>query len=150
MAKFSEAIISIRPNFAEAILTGDKTVEIRRRVPPIGVGTRLWIYATRPIGAVVGSAIVKRIFRGSPCELWEKYSDQTGVNRETFDLYFHGSEQAIGLVLADVNRGRPVPIEKLRAIRAGFHPPQVIARISIEEATSLGELSSNVRTNVGG
>lgn len=141
MAKFSEAIISIRPNFAEAILAGEKTVELRRRVPQIGVGTRLWIYATKPVGAVVGSASVKKLVRGTPDEVWEKCGDQTGVNREAFDTYFYGTELAIGLVLVNVHRGRPVPIEELRSIRAGFHPPQVIAPISNEEANSLDALS---------
>lgn len=141
MPQFTEAVISIRPNFAEAILSGEKTVELRRRVPPIGVGTRLWIYATKPIGAVVGSAVVESIIRGSPSEVWKKCGGRTGVDRETFDVYFDEAELAIGLVLAEVRRGRPVPIEKLRSIRAGFHPPQVIARISDEEATSLDKLS---------
>ncbi|WP_175506743.1 ASCH domain-containing protein [Bosea sp. CRIB-10] len=150
MAKFSEAIISIRPNFAEAILSGGKTVELRRRVPPIGVGTRLWIYATKPTGAVVGSAIVKKIVRGLPDHVWEKCGDQAGVDRETFDIYFAGAELAIGLVLTDVRRGRPVSIEKLRSIRTGFHPPQVLARISDEEAISLDQLSMVARRKIGG
>ncbi len=144
MATISEAIISIRPNFAEAILAGEKTVELRRRVPPIGVGTRLWIYATKPVGAVVGSASVKKLVRGTPDEVWEKCGERSGVNREVFDIYFDGAKWAIGLVLVNVHRRRPVPIEKLRLLRAGFHPPQVIAPISDEEAISLDALSGKV------
>ena len=149
MAKFSEAIISIRPRFAEAILSGEKTVELRRRIPPIGTGTRLWIYATKPIGAVVGSAVVKKIVRGVPEDVWKKCGSQTSVDRVDFDAYFDGAEEAIGLLLVEVRRGRPVPIEKLRSLRAGFHPPQVIARISDEEAASLDTLSRNILNRVG-
>jgi len=141
VAKFTEAIISIRPNFAEAILSGEKTVELRRRVPPIGAGTRLWIYATKPIAAVIGSSVVRRVLRASPAELWEKFGSLTGIDRDAFDSYFDGAEQAIGLELVDVRRGRPIPIEKLRSIRKGFHPPQVIAQISDREAISLDALS---------
>lgn len=144
MAKFSEAIISIRPKFVEAILSGVKTVELRRRIPPIETGTRLWIYATKPVGAVVGSASVKKLVRGTPEEVWQKCGARSGVDRETFNIYFDGAELAIGLVLSDVRRGCPVPIDKLRLIRAGFHPPQVIARISNEEATSLDALTRSL------
>ena len=33
-------VLSLRPRFAEAILAGDKTVELRRTVPKIVVPTR--------------------------------------------------------------------------------------------------------------
>jgi predicted transcriptional regulator len=52
----SDALISIRPGYANAILDGTKTIELRRRVPELVSGTRLWIYATRPTAAVVGVA----------------------------------------------------------------------------------------------
>lgn len=142
MPQSNAAIISIRPNFAEAILSGAKSVELRRRIPAIMVSTRLWIYATLPIGAVVGSATVQRIIRGSPDEVWAKGGRQAGIDRVAYDAYFEGAEEAIGLVLADIRRGRPVSIEKLRSIRAGFHPPQVIARITDLEADSIRLLST--------
>jgi predicted transcriptional regulator len=140
VSKSGEAIISIRPKFAEAIVSGQKTMELRRRIPSIGVGTRLWIYATKPVGAVIGSATLDRIIRGLPQQVWSEGGDQAGVDREAYDVYFDGAPEAIGLVLKDIRRGQPVSIEKLRAIRAGFHPPQVILRISEGEASSLREL----------
>ncbi|MEP9377487.1 ASCH domain-containing protein [Aquabacter sp. CN5-332] len=135
MIKFNEAIISIRPNFAEAIIAGEKTVELRRRIPPIEIGTRLWIYATKPVGAVIGSAVVKDIFRGLPEDIWDKGGNLSRVDRADFDIYFAGAVEAIGLLLWQARRGHPVSIEKLRSIRAGFHPPQVILRITDEEAS---------------
>lgn len=141
MAIPSEAIISIRPNFAEAILSGSKTVELRRRIPSLEVGTRLWIYATRPIGAVVGSAIVDAIIRGKPEVVWETYAEHAAILREEFDRYFEGSREAICISLALVQRAKPIEIEQLRLMRNGFHPPQVIARLSGGEARSLSAWS---------
>jgi predicted transcriptional regulator len=146
VAKLAEAIISIRPNFAEAILAGDKTVELRRKIPPIVPGTRLWIYATKPVGAVVGSASVDGLIKGTPDEIWDRCGGQAGINREAFDAYFDGTQSAIALTLIDVRRGCPVSIEKLRSVRTGFHPPQVIARITETEALSLKELSGYNRS----
>ncbi|MBX3577654.1 MAG: ASCH domain-containing protein [Rhizobiaceae bacterium] len=142
MAKFSEAIISIRPHFAEAILSGRKTVELRRRIPPIEVGARLWIYATRPIGSIVGVVIIDTIFRGTPQAVWETYCDRIAINRGDFDRYFVGAREAIGIRLSKVQRIKPIGIEQLRVWKEGFHPPQVLARITAPEAKRLLQMSS--------
>jgi predicted transcriptional regulator len=140
MSDVGDAIISIRPHFAEAILSGAKTVELRRRIPSIEIGTRLWIYATRPTGAVIGSAILEKIVTQSPSELWASCGDKAAVDRITFDNYFDGVSVALGLFLSNVCRSAPVDISRLRQMRQGFHPPQVIARLSMAESCSLGEM----------
>ncbi|MGB5950368.1 MAG: ASCH domain-containing protein [Parvibaculum sp.] len=149
MAKFSEAIISIRPAFAEAILSGRKTVELRRRIPPIEVGARLWIYATRPAASIVGVAIIDTIFRGTPQAVWETYSDRIAINRDDFDSYFEGAREAIGIRLSRVQRMQPINIEQLRIWKEGFHPPQVLARITASEAKRLRQMSSFDKEDVG-
>ncbi|MBX4959525.1 ASCH domain-containing protein [Rhizobium lentis] len=148
MAKFNEAIISIRPTFAEAILSGRKTVELRRRIPPVEVGGRLWIYATRPVAAVVGFAIIDTIFRGTPQAVWETYSDRIAINRGDFDRYFEGAREAIGIRLSTIQRIQPIGIERLRIWKEGFHPPQVLSRITASEAKRLLQMSSFEEENV--
>jgi predicted transcriptional regulator len=140
--KPGDAIISIHPRFTDAILTGSKTVELRRRIPPIEVGTRLWMYATRPIAAVVGSAIVGAIFRDTPSAIWDMYAEQTAIAREEFDQYFDGANEAIGISLRQVRRVRQLEIEELRTWREGFHPPQVLSKITALEAKRLQEIVS--------
>jgi predicted transcriptional regulator len=138
-----EAIISIHPRFANAILAGTKTVELRRRIPPINVGTRLWIYATRPIGAVIGTVTVEAIVRATPDVIWDMCADRADVSRLEFDRYFCGTSEAIGISLGATQRIEAIEIKKLRAWRVGFHPPQVMLKISASEAKSLLRLVSN-------
>lgn len=145
MAKVTDAIISIRPIFAEAILSGLKTVELRRRIPPIEVGTRLWIYATRPVAAVIGSAIVDQIIRGTPEYVWESCASGAGLGRRDFDAYFGGAAEAVGLTLTKVRRAKPIEMEQLRSVRNGFHPPQVIAKLTLAEAISLKALAREAK-----
>ena len=144
MTECSDAIISIRPEYADAILSGIKTVELRRRIPSIQVGTRLWIYATRPVGAIVGTAIVKEVLRGTPDEIWAAHSQHVAVNREVFDAYYVGTKSAIGILLTDIIRRKHVHIETLRKIRNGFHPPQVLSRISKSDSRSFHKLAKAV------
>lgn len=145
MAKPGDAIISIRPNFAAAILSGSKTVELRRRIPPLEIGTRLWIYATRPIAAVLGSAITEAIVRGTPDAVWEAYAEQAAIGRDDYDRYFDGAKEAIGISISSVRAIAPINIQQLREMRDGFHPPQVIAKLSNAEAKKLYAWSKPVR-----
>jgi predicted transcriptional regulator len=142
MTSDSDAIISIHPRHANAILNGAKTVELRRRIPTLKVGTRLWIYATLPVGAVIGLATVDRIVRGEPRKIWLEFGDQTGIDQMDFDAYFSGADVAIGLLLVDAQRSaEQVEISQLRSLRDGFHPPQVMMALSSHEAQQLHQMA---------
>ena len=128
-------------------MSGLKTVELRRRIPPIEIGTRLWIYATRPVAAVIGSAIVDHIIRGTPEYVWESCALRAGIGRRDYDAYFGGAGEAIGLALTKVRRANPIKMEQLRSVRNGFHPPQVIAKLTLAEAVSLKALAREAKQN---
>lgn len=132
-----DRLISIRPNFANAIFNGSKTVEVRRKIPPIKLGIRLWIYVTKPVGEVRGVARIAEIVEGDPDMVWRACGPQTGLAWAAFNDYLAGSAKAYGLVLQEVEIGRPASMEALRALRTGFHPPQVITRLTATEAEGL-------------
>lgn len=134
-----DALISIRPHYVEAILSGEKTVELRRRIPSIREGSRLWIYSTKPVGALVGTAEVIAITSGSPEAIWEAHHESVGVCREQYDAYYGRARVAYGITLSNVQNGRPVGIEVLRQIRPRFHPPQVMHFITADEAAAFRE-----------
>ena len=134
MDTVENALISIKPSYAKDILDGVKTVELRRRVPSIELGTRLWIYATQPQGEIVGSATVNKVVKGTPEEVWNTFTDKTAISRIEFDRYFDGTDCALALVLSDVARCIPIGIEKLREVSEGFHPPRVMIRLSRQES----------------
>lgn len=137
MKRPSDAIISIRPFYAEAILANRKTVELRRRIPLTPRGTRLWIYATKPIAAIVGTAIVSEVSRGAPADIWSAYGRDAHISVEAFDAYFEGTGEAIAIMLHDIRRIPDIGIEQVREILGAFHPPQVLTRISDDDASSL-------------
>ena len=63
-------VLSLRPRFAEAILAGDKTVELRRTVPKIVVPTRALLYAATPVRALIGTCIVTDVVAADLADLW--------------------------------------------------------------------------------
>ena len=142
MSRTSNAIISIKPHYAEAILAHRKTVELRRRIPETPRGTRLWIYATKPVAAIIGTAAVAEISRGAPSDIWDAYGSDAHITPQAFQAYFEGTDQAIAMVLEDIRRLPNIGIDQLRRLLNGFHPPQVLARISENQATSLEQWAS--------
>lgn len=139
MTSVEDALISIRPVYAESIFAGLKTVELRRRIPPVAPGLRLWIYVTKPVGAVLGVAEIEKVFDGSPDALWKSCGSKSGIERVEFDRYFAETDKAYGLALTNIRKGSPATMQFLKEMRPGFHPPQVISRLSPAEAAKLAK-----------
>ncbi len=137
MDSANQAIISIKPTYSNAILEGSKTVELRRKIPPLEIGTRLWIYSTKPVASIVGLATVSAIVQDDPEKLWLQFSEKMGVCKQTFQDYFYGTNAAFAIHLENVSQIEPVPIEVLRTLFEGFHPPQVLARLTEERYKAL-------------
>jgi predicted transcriptional regulator len=117
-------LLSVRPRFAESILAGAKSAEIRRQRPAVHPGTLVIIYATRPVGAIVGTARIAGISQGSPDEMWELHHARAGITRLEFDEYLSGAKIAYLLLLRKVQRLEPLlPLEQIRTETA-FQPPQ--------------------------
>ena len=62
----TEWALSIHLRHWEAIVDGTKRFELRRRLPSIVVGDRIYVYVTRPIRAVCGSFTVANILHAPP------------------------------------------------------------------------------------
>lgn len=130
MLEKPEIVISIRPRHAYDIFEGMKTVELRKRRPDLEPGTRAWIYATRPVAAILGYATVAKIVTESTKTIWRDFQQSLAVSEFDFANYFNGRDTAHALLLADVMQLRTgVPLEQLRASNERFHPPQFFARL---------------------
>jgi len=138
----TDAIIYIHPNYADAILVGIKTIELRRRVPDLTIGSRLWIYATQPTGAVIGFVTIEQVTRADPATIWRKHRAGTGIDHAAFKAYFNGSQEGVAISLCAARRvEQPITIEQLHEIRDSFHPPQVLTRLTSAEAKALRKLA---------
>jgi predicted transcriptional regulator len=141
VAEIADAIISIHTIYANAILEGRKTIETRRRVPELSSGTQLWIYATRPTGAVIGVATIQTVDKATPATIWKMHRSGIGIDHASFRAYFNGAQEAVAISLAEARRVGPITIDQLRRIRSGFHPPRVLIRLTTSEAKALRKLA---------
>lgn len=117
--------LSIRPQFAEQIFAGTKTVELRRVRPRIDTGDLVIVYASGSTKALLGAFQVARVVTASPNTIWKEFRNTTGLTREEFDEYFMGRLTAYAIEVAHAWR-LPVPVclPILRKKKNGFRPPQ--------------------------
>ena len=131
-------LLSLKPRFADAVLAGDKTVELRRAEPKIIVPTRALIYSTSPVRALVGTCIVTSVETDRLADLWQRFGPRTGINRRRFSDYFEGVEKGSALMLSGPDDLlRPVPLARLRETSQGFRPPQSFAYVNAETGNEL-------------
>ncbi|MGJ8609538.1 MAG: hypothetical protein ACSHWY_00495 [Octadecabacter sp.] len=142
MTADQHAMISIKPGFASSILSGAKTIELRRRFFDLSLGSKLWIYSTLPVGAVVGVATLDSFDRDTPQNLWRRYEGRTQIEVSDFNDYFHGCETGVALGLSDIYALEPVDLKTIREIRGIASMPQVAVKITSEQAASLGRIGA--------
>ena len=137
-------LLSIRPNFADRILYGSKKVEFRRQHPrQIELGTRMLIYASSPVRALIGTAVVVEIVEASPEEAWNEYQAVGGIDHEQFNAYYEECDRAIVIRLSKpVRLSKAIPLEDLRCKWPGFHPPQQFVYLSTDRVKKISRAVS--------
>ena len=110
--------MAIHPRFAHAILSGEKTVEFRKRRLAEDVDTVL-IYESAPTQRIVGRFTIAQTVEGTPRTLWRDFGSVGGIPRVDFFTYYAGHNRAVGFVVADRKRyDCPVALGELRACPA--------------------------------
>lgn len=97
-------LLSIKPKFADAILEGSKTFELRRAIFRSQDVRTIVIYASSPVRRVVGECTIDKILALKPTKLWDVVSDGAGVDRGFFDDYFNGREVGFALKITGPKR----------------------------------------------
>lgn len=128
--------MSIHPKYAESILDGKKRVEFRKRrlAPDVSV---VLLYATMPVGRVIGVLEVEGYDVGSPSALWERHKAHAGISRAAFRDYYRGTKTAVALLVRDPKR-LPRAIS-LRELDPDLRPPQSFLYIELNPR-EFGEL----------
>lgn len=124
-------LLSLHPEYADAIFAGTKQYEYRRKAPRVGVPTRFLIYVTSPRKELVGEIVVDHILTDTPTNLWKRTGAVGGVARSALMTYFDGLEQAHALHVGSYEQyGSAKSLNALRRALPGFTPPQYLAWLS--------------------
>jgi predicted transcriptional regulator len=115
------ALLSIKPEYADAIFNGRKTVEFRRSRLASDIEFAI-VYATHPVGRIIGWFRIAGIAESTPDGLWRRFRRDGGIPRRDYFAYFDGAERAYGIEIADPTTiTEPVLLESLSP---GLRAPQ--------------------------
>ncbi len=122
-----KALLSIKPEFAEKIFSGEKSFEFRKSVFSKKVSS-IVLYVTAPVGKIVGEFTVLGILEDSPASLWEMTCEQAGISRKFFFTYFKGRKKAFAIEIGNPRKYE----EAIDPYRLGkrFVPPQSFRYLS--------------------
>jgi predicted transcriptional regulator len=129
-------LLSIKPEFAERIMSGEKTIELRKRKPRyINTRDRILFYVAAPVKAILFYSYVKQIIETLPNDMWEIYQNRLGITKNDFDIYFKNKTTACGIELGRITKIKPFYLEELKlwsyhSIGINFYAPQDFRYIS--------------------
>ena len=126
--------MSIHPQYADAILAGTKRVEFRKRRLAADVSTVV-IYATQPVGRILGTFEVLGHDVAAPDELWDRHSAHAGISAAGFRAYYAHTPTAVGILVGDVQR-LPQP-RQVTDVPGISRPPQSFRYLSTAQAVDL-------------
>jgi len=97
-----DVLMSIKPQYVEKIIQGEKTYEFRKTIFKQKV-ENIVIYCTAPEKKIVGFFELNNIFRDNPKVLWKKFSDNGGICKEDFFKYFESKDIGFALEITNLN-----------------------------------------------
>jgi predicted transcriptional regulator len=138
--------MSIKPEFAARILSGEKRVEFRKQAFREDV-SHVVIYSTTPVAAIVGICEVDGVFVAAPSTVWRKYAAVAGIARAGFAAYYTNRRQAVAIGIRKVVKLRaPVPLSAIGERR----PPQsfrYLRSVNLAHLVSFDSPADGVSTN---
>ena len=115
-------LLSIKPEFAEAIFSGMKRFEFRRAIFRQDQIEKVYVYASRPICMVIGEFEVEKILSSNPRSLWKTTKQASGISKKYFDEYFDGRKVAHAMKISSPRRyNEPLSLLEMFSIS---RPPQ--------------------------
>lgn len=114
-------LLSIKPEFVEKIFNGEKKFEYRKKIPKAPKITTVVIYATRPVGKVVGEFCIDKILSAKPINLWSLTSEFAGISKSLFNEYFQGCQIAYAIKIRKAYK-YPQPLNLTTILTSGIAP----------------------------
>lgn len=142
-------LLSIKAEHAKKVLSGKKSVEIRRKFSRKWVGHKVCLYATQPKRSLVGEALISKVVVDKPEIVWEMFNKQIGCAKEDYDNYTIKTDKVYAIVLKQaVAYKRIFTIDEMSGLmETGLRPPQSYYDLNNNkewaEAVSIGAMLQN-------
>ncbi|CAD0231687.1 ASCH domain-containing protein [Planktothrix agardhii] len=141
-------LLSIKPEYAEKILAGKKTVELRRVRTRLEAGDLVLVYVTSPQQNLVASLEVERVITENlpqnKKDFWEKVKDKAGITYQDFQRYYQGASLGVAIYFNNKNIfNNPIKLTTLKKKLPAINPPQSYRYITDDEFKVITKLADN-------
>ena len=122
-----KVLLSIKPEFAEKIFSGEKKFEFRRSIFKNRNVKKILVYASSPVQKVIGEFEIDEIVHQDIETLWDMTSSHSGISKEYFTSYFAGKQQGFAIKIKNLRK-----FKTAQCIRTQYnaHPPQSFVYVS--------------------
>lgn len=94
--KVTRALLSIKPQYARQIFSGNKKYEYRRVIFKKDVQLVI-VYASSPLSIVIGEFQIEKIILEDLDALWDCTQKYSGISQEYFTKYFTGKTKGYAI-----------------------------------------------------
>jgi type I restriction enzyme S subunit len=115
-------LLSVKPKYAEEILSGRKKYEFRRSIFKKQNIEKVYIYSSSPVSKIVAAFEIGKILKGSPENIWNLCHKYAGISKNDFFDYFKNADVAYAIEISNIDSFLN-PIDPCRIIE-DFKPPQ--------------------------
>lgn len=119
----NDALISIKPKYADLIFSGKKRYEFRRKVPQKWP-SRFYVYSGAPVKKIVGWFRTHGYGHYTDFDnLWKDTGEWAGIGREDLERYFANAKEMFAITIGTFDRISPT---ELREIGIKYAPQNFI------------------------
>lgn len=97
-----KVLLSIKPEYVDRIFSGTKKYEFRKSTFKKSNVKTIVVYATMPVGRVIGEFEIEEILKDRPQELWNETKQFAGVSEDFFFEYFSGRENGVAIKVGNI------------------------------------------------
>lgn len=98
-----KALLSIKPEFAEAIFNKKKRYEYRKAIFKEKVEI-IQVYVTKPVGKIIGEFEIKQIIQDNPKKVWKRTKKHAGIKKSFYMQYFKDRQIAYAIEIKKINK----------------------------------------------
>ena len=97
-------LLSIKPEFAEKIFSGEKKFEFLRAIFKKQNVKKVVVYASAPISMAIGEFDIEDILSDDIMNLWDQTKEFAGITQEYFLSYFSGRDNGYAIKVRKTKR----------------------------------------------
>ncbi|AZJ36440.1 hypothetical protein D6T69_13280 [Tenacibaculum singaporense] len=130
----TSVILSIKPIYAQAIMSGEKKVEFRKKIFKRPVD-KIFVYSSSPEKKIIGFFTIKEIVEDTPKNLWKEFNEVGGINKDDFFNYYQEAETGFSIKISQVEKFK-IGIDPADFFE-NFYAPQSYIYLEEEKAQNI-------------